>query len=57
LRKLQWFRKGGEVSDRQWEDILGIAHTQGDRLDVAYLEHWAAQLGVEDLLRKALGNI
>jgi len=57
LRKLQWFRKGGEVSDRQWEDILGIAHTQGDRLDVAYLEHWAAQLGVEDLRRKALGNI
>ena len=24
LRKLLWFRAGGEVSDRQWRDVLGI---------------------------------
>jgi len=24
LRKMLWFREGGEVSDRQWRDILGV---------------------------------
>lgn len=24
LSKLAWYRLGGEVSDRQWNDILGI---------------------------------
>jgi hypothetical protein len=23
LQKLRWFRLGGEVSDRQWRDVLG----------------------------------
>jgi hypothetical protein len=56
LRKLQWYRQGGQVSDRQWEDILGIAGTQGDRLDVTYLEQWAETIGVSDLLKKILGS-
>ena len=28
-QKLRWFRRGGETSDRQWRDTLGIARTQG----------------------------
>lgn len=24
LNKLEWFKMGGEVSDRQWQDILGV---------------------------------
>lgn len=24
LRKLNWYRLGGEVSDRQWRDVAGI---------------------------------
>ena len=24
LRKLEWFRRGGEVSDRQWRDVVAI---------------------------------
>ena len=50
LRKLQWYRLGGEVSDRQWNDLLGIVRAQGDLLDRSYLESWAGQPGVVDLL-------
>ena len=54
LSKLEWYRLGGEVSDRQWRDILGVIKTQGERLDLTYLRQWAAALNVTDLLEKAL---
>ena len=54
LSKLEWYRLGNEVSDRQWRDILGMIKTQGERLDFAYLRQWAAALNVADLLEKAL---
>jgi len=54
LAKLEWYRLGNEVSDRQWRDILGVIKTQGERLDFAYLRQWAAALNVADLLEKAL---
>jgi hypothetical protein len=53
LHKLEWYRAGGEVSDRQWADIVGVLEVQGDALDPAYLDHWAAMLGVSDLLARA----
>ncbi len=54
LQKLKWYRLGGGVSDRQWGDVLGVLKVRGRRLDRAYLAHWAAELGIEDLLDKAL---
>ena len=53
LNKLEWFRMGGEVSDRQWNDILGVLKVQGTNLDIEYLRHWAADLNVTDLLERA----
>ena len=50
LQKLRWFRLGGEISDRQWRDVLGIAKVRGRDLDHAYLAQQARALGVSDLL-------
>jgi hypothetical protein len=53
LNKLEWYRMGGEVSDRQWNDILGVLKVQGTNLDMAYLQRWAVNLNVTDLLERA----
>ncbi len=54
LSKLEWYRMGGEVSDRQWRDILGVLKTRAGDLDLDYLRHWAHELAVADLLERAL---
>ena len=56
LAKLQWFRAGGEVSDRQWRDITGVIAINPD-LDLDYARSWAARLRVADLLDKALAEV
>jgi len=56
LAKLDWYRKGGNVSDRQWRDLLGVLKVQAGSLDRAYLVHWAGELGVTDPLRRALNE-
>jgi hypothetical protein len=53
LSKLVWFRLGNEVAAQQWNDVLGVLQVQAGRLDSAYLDHWAAELGVADLLQRA----
>lgn len=53
LAKLEWYRAGGEVSERQWRDVLGVFKTQERGLDEDYLRRMAAELGVTDLLTRA----
>jgi hypothetical protein len=54
LQKLNWYRLTGERSDRQWGDVQGMLKVQGMALDFAYMAHWAAELGLTDLLETAL---
>jgi hypothetical protein len=56
IRKLEWYRLGGGASQRQWADILGVLKLQGDALDRAHLAYWARELGVADLLERALAE-
>ena len=53
IQKLTWFRIGGGVSDRQWSDVQGILKVQSPALDYAYLQQWAVELKLTDLLQKA----
>ena len=55
LAKLEWFRLGGETSERQWWDIIGVLKVTADA-DRMYLQRWAATLGVADLLARALAD-
>ena len=54
LQKLSWFRDGGQVSDRQWRDVLGVLKLQGSALDLSILREWALRLSLGDLLERAL---
>lgn len=54
LAKLEWYRLGNEASDRQWSDVRNVLKTQRGRLDLAYLDQWAAALGIADLMLRAL---
>ena len=52
LSKLQWYKAGGETSERQWTDILNVIRATPD-MDWAYMGSWAARLGVDTLLTRA----
>ncbi len=54
LAKLEWYRLGGEISDCQWRDVLGVLKTRAGELDLHYLRKWAGELNVGDLLERAL---
>ena len=54
LQKLHWYRLGGQVSDRQWRDVLSIIVVQQTRLDQEYLDQSAAREGLSQLLGQAL---
>jgi hypothetical protein len=54
IQKLVWYRLGFSQSDRQWRDILGVLKVQFDKLDLSYLQYWALELELSDLLTRSL---
>jgi len=56
LAKLDWWKQGGGVSNRQWNDILEIIKEKHAALDIAYLRQSAPMLGVADVLEKAFND-
>lgn len=54
LSKLRWYRMTNETSERQWKDALGVLKMQCFDMDIDYLERWAREIGVADLLDRAL---
>ena len=53
LRKLLWFREGGEVSEKQWRDVVSVLRISADTMDDWYLSSWAERLKVGGLLDRA----
>ena len=53
LQKLRWFRLGGEVSERQWRDVVSVLQTMGADLDDAYLQSVAVSADLVSLLDRA----
>lgn len=54
LSKLEWFKMGGEVSERQWRDIIGVLKVQENNLDMEYLQKWIHRLHLLDLWKRLL---
>jgi hypothetical protein len=56
IHKIRWYVMGGEVSDRQWRDVLGVLKVQATTLDLDYLKRVAADLGLSQLVTRALSE-
>ncbi len=53
LRKLDWYRQGERVSDRQWRDVVGILRVHHEVIDRTYLAASAQALDLVDDLAEA----
>ena len=54
LRKLSWFRSGGEASERQWRDVVGVLRVQDPTLSLEQVREVAQELGLTGLLDRAI---
>jgi hypothetical protein len=57
LRKLLWYRDGGEVSSKQWRDIVEVLRVSGAEINQQYMFTWAEKLRVDDLLSRAQAEV
>jgi hypothetical protein len=53
VAKLEWYRLGGEESEKQWKDVLGVIRLNADGLNLQLLQDSAGEVGVADLLTRA----
>ena len=55
LQKLRWFRLGGEVSERQWRDIVAVLRLS-QPFDETYLRDTAEAASLGPLLVRAMSD-
>ena len=55
LKKMEFFREGG--SDKHLRDITGVLKTSGREIDSAYIDGWAATLGLTEIWRAILDRM
>jgi len=53
LRKLLWYRDGGEVSSKQWRDVIEVLRVSASEMNHHYMRTWAEKLKIEGLLSRA----
>ncbi|HET7711446.1 MAG TPA: nucleotidyl transferase AbiEii/AbiGii toxin family protein [Thermoanaerobaculia bacterium] len=56
VRKLLWYQRGAEQSERQWRDVVGILTISWERIDFDYLRRAANERSIADLLTRAIGE-
>jgi hypothetical protein len=56
VQKLVWYRAGGETSERQWRDVLGVLKGQRGHLDLEAVREQADATGVADLFARACAD-
>jgi hypothetical protein len=57
ISKLDWYRLGGRISERQWRDVLGLVQLHQSALDRPYLELWLARLDLLELWSRVLDTM
>jgi hypothetical protein len=57
IAKLEWYHLSGQNSDRQWGDILGVLRLNQGDLDHELLRSNADDLGITDLLQRAISEV
>lgn len=57
LAKLEWYKAGNEVSERQWEDLQRLRKLNFSIIDWNYLEQNSTQRGVSDLLTRLKDSV
>ncbi|MCR4316072.1 MAG: hypothetical protein NUW37_06940 [Planctomycetes bacterium] len=57
LAKLEWYKLGEGVSDRQWNDLIGVLEVKWNDVDFDYLRKWASEIDVSDLLEEAIEEV
>jgi hypothetical protein len=53
IRKLLWYREGGEASTKQWRDVVEVLRNSAAQHDARYLDAWCDPLQLRDLLTRA----
>jgi len=55
MMKMKYFQEGG--SEKHLRDITGVLRTSGEKIDMAYIEQWAATLNLTAIWQSILARM